>query len=196
MAGFIASPLRSVPPERQSVHKAEEQQAVVSVLFTAAMLATIGRLTIRFRYQNRLFADDFVLLFGCASLIAAFTLTNVMFEGIYYDMGLVLGPIEHLLQESASAGFESRIFRFQQLSFSTEIMCWVTIFAVKMSYLLFFHQMLARMQGHLTYWKVTMCIVVVSGVFCIGGIFIACPHFGLSSSVYLGIYATLSSALC
>lgn len=94
MAGIIASLLGSVPPERRITHDTEAQQAVVSVLFTAAMLATIGRLAIRFRYHNRLFADDYALLCGCSSLIAAFTLTNIMFEHIYFGMSLFLGPSE------------------------------------------------------------------------------------------------------
>ncbi len=187
MAGFIASPLRSVPPEHQSVRDAEAQQAVLSVLFTAAMLATIGRLAIRFRYQKRLFADDYVLLFGCFSLIATFTLTIVMFEDTYFDMSLILGPGELVMQESASADFVNRILYYQQLSFSTEVLNWVTIFAVKTAFLLFFRQLLDRLKALLTYWTVTVGIVVVSGIFCICSIFISCPHFGVSSSEYLGI---------
>lgn len=156
-------------------------KVVGSLLFTTAMLATIGRVAIRFRYQNRLFADDYVLLFGCSSLIAAFTLIIVMFEDIYFDMSLILGSPELVLQESATAGFVNRILKYQQLSFSTEVMCWVTIFAVKMSYLLFFRQMLDRVRALLTYWAVTVGVVVVSGIFCICSIFISCPHFGVSS---------------
>ena len=174
------------PPECQSVHDAEVQQAVVSVLFTAAMLATIGRLAIRFRYQKHLFADDYALLFGCSSLIAAFTLSNVMFEDIYFDMGLILGPGELVLQEAASADFVNHILHYQQLAFSTEVICWVTIFAVKMSFLLFFRQLTDRLRALWTYWAVTVGIVVVSGIFCICSIFISCPHFGVSSSEYLG----------
>ncbi|KAL8724159.1 MAG: hypothetical protein Q9181_006953 [Wetmoreana brouardii] len=158
-------------------------KAVVSVLFTAAMLAAIGRLAIRFRYQNRLSADDYVLLLGCSSLIAAFTLTNVMFEDIYFDMSLILGPRELVLQESASEDFVNHILEHQQLSFSTEVMCWVTIFAVKMSFLLFFRQLVDRLGALLTFWTVTVGIVVVSWIFCICSIFISCPHFGLSSIV-------------
>ena len=185
MAGFIAPPLKSVSPEHQSMRDAEAQQVVLSLLFVAAMLATIGRLAIRYHYQRRLFADDYVLLFGCSSLIAAFTLTNVMFEDIYFDMSLILGPGELVLQESASADFVDRILIYQQLSFSTEVMCWVTIFAVKMSFLLFFRQLLDRVKSLSTYWMLTVGIVVVSGIFCICSIFISCPHFGVSSSEYL-----------
>lgn len=197
MAGSIASPLRSVPPECQSVHDAEAQQAVVSVLFTVAMLATIGRLVIRFHYQNRLFADDYVLLFGCSSLVAAFTLVNVMFEDIYFEMSLILGPVELVLQESASGDFANHILTFQQLASFSGVMCWVIVFAVKMSFLLFFRQLVNRLRALLTYWAVTVGIVVVSGIFCICSFFIGCPHFGVSSSRYLGVSrAILDSALC
>ena len=55
------------------------------MLFTAAMLANIGRVFIRLRYQKRLFADGYFLLFGCSTLIAAFTLTNVVLEDVYFS---------------------------------------------------------------------------------------------------------------
>jgi len=166
------------------------------VLFTAAMLATVGRLTIRFRYQKRLFADDYALLFGCSSLIAAFTFTIVMFEDIYFDMFLILGPGELVLQEVMAPDFVNHILTYQQLAFSTEVMCWVTIFTVKMSFLLFFRQLTDQLRALLTYWTVTVGIVVLSGIFCICSIFISCPHFGVSSSEYPDIsYLILNSAL-
>lgn len=160
------------------------------------MVATVGRLIIRFRYQKRLFADDYALLFGCSSLIAAFTLTIVMFEDIYFDMFLILGPGELVLQEAMAPDFVNHILTYQQLAFSSEVMCWVTIFAVKMSFLLFFRQLTDRLRALLTYWTVTVGIVVVSGIFCICSIFISCPHFGVSSSEYPDIfYPILNSAL-
>ena len=91
MAEPIGSPSRSIPLEGQIV------QNVILVIFTTAILATILWPAIRFRYQNRLFADDYVLLFGCCSLIAFFTLTNVMNEVVYFDMSLILGPVDLLL---------------------------------------------------------------------------------------------------
>ena len=166
------------------------------MLFTTAMLSTISRLGIRFRYQKRLLTDDYVLLFGCSTLIAAFTLVNVVYEDIYFDMFIILGPAEHVYQVSTSPGFVNRILHYQQFAFSAETLCWVTIFAVKISYLLFFRQMLDRLKRLITYWRVTMGIVVISGLFCICSIFISCPHFGVSSSEYLDICATHDTVLC
>ena len=173
--------------------ESNEQQAVLSVLFAVAMLAVIGRIIMRFSYKRSLFADDYVLLFGCASLIGAFTLTNVMFEDVYFDMSLILGPPLLALQESQAPDFESHILKYQQLSFSTEVLCWVTIFAVKMSFLLFFRQMIDRLRAIMTYWTVTLGIVIVSGIFCVCSIFIACPHFGVSSGEYSWIPCNLWS---
>ena len=111
-------------------------------------------------------------------------------------MRVNLGPDEFLLRESRKAGFQNRILHYQQLSFSTEVMGWVTIFVVKLSYLLIFRQLVDRIKAHLTYWTVTVCVVVVSGMFCICSIFISCPHFGASASEYLGIWAILDAKLC
>ena len=148
------------------------------------MLATISRLSIRFRYQKRLLADDYVLLLGCSTLIGAFTLVNVMYEDIYFDMFIILGPAEQVYQVSTSPGFVKRIFHYQQLAFSAETLCWVTIYSVKISYLLFFRQLLDRLERLMTYWRITLGIVVISGLFCISSIFISCPHFGVSSGRY------------
>ena len=146
------------------------------------MLATIGRVLIRFRYQNRLFADDYVLLFGCISLIAAFTITNVMFEYIFFDMSLILGPLPVVIKQAEASNFEDEILSYQQLSFSEEVLCWLTIFSVKTSFLIFFRQMIHRMERISTYWKVTVGVCIFSGMFNICSIFISCPHFGVSSS--------------
>lgn len=157
------------------------------MLFTAAVFATIGRIIIRIRYQRRLFADDYVLLFGCFSLIAAFTLVNVMSGSLSFDMALYLGPTDALPEGSVFRSFETRILLLQKLCYSCEVALWVTIFAVKMSYLLFFRHLIKRMKSHMTYWKVALCIVVVSGIFCIGSIFIICSYFGVAASEYLHI---------
>ena len=197
MVEFIVPLSRFVTSERPSVHCSETRQTVISVLFTAAMLATVGRLTLRFRFQKRLFADDYVLLFGCSWLIAAFTLTNIMFEDIYFYMSLILGPVDLELQESMSADFGDRILKYRQLSLSTYIICWVIIFAVKMSYLLFFRQLLDRLPSLLNFWKGTLGFVIVSGVFCICSIIISCPHFAVSSSKLPGIiYVLVTSTWC
>lgn len=165
------------------------------MLFTAAVLGNIGRIIIRLRYQKRLFIDDYFLLFGCSTLIAAFAITNVMFEGMYYEMSLLLGPIEFLLQESSSAGFEDHARYLEQLCYSTEVFCWVTIFAVKLSFLLFFRQLVDRLKIQLMYWRVTMCIVIISGIFCVCSIFISCPHLGASWGEHLDIYAIFDFTL-
>ena len=166
------------------------------MLFTTAILATISRLSIRCRYQKRLLVDDYVLLFGCSTLIAAFTLVNVMYEDVYFDMFIILGPAEQVYQVSTSPGFVNRILKYQQFSFSTETLCWVTIFAVKISYLVFFRQMLDRLKRLITYWRVTTGIVVISGLFCVCSIFISCPRFGVSSSEQLDIRAIHHDAFC
>ncbi|MCJ1334605.1 hypothetical protein MMC10_011317 [Thelotrema lepadinum] len=156
-------------------------RSVLSILFGTAVLATMGRVYIRLRYQKRLFVDDYVLLFGCVSLIAAFTLTNIMFEDIYFDMSLILGPTALVWEQAEAPGFEDRILSYQQLSFSDEVLCWLTIYAVKTSFLLFFRQMIDRLGKISIYWKVTLGLTVISGIYSICNIFISCPHFGVSS---------------
>ena len=163
---------------------------------TTAILATIGRLTLRYRYHRRLFMDDFVLLFGCSSLIAAFTLTNIMLEGVRSNMIPVLSAPSGLqLHETVSPDFKEHILKYQPLSFIANVLCWVTIFAVKISFLLFFRQLLDRLDTLLKFWKATVGIVAVSAIYCISSIFISWPHFGTSPGQYPGQYPGISSYL-
>ena len=146
------------------------------------MIAVIGRPITRFHYQKRLLADDFVLLLGCLTLIGAFVLINIMFETIYFQMSLVLGPMELVLEESITPGFEDRILKYRQLAISSEELYWVTVFAVKISFLLFFRQMTNRLKAVMTYWKKVMWFLTFSGIFCFCSIFMFCPHWGVSAS--------------
>lgn len=114
-------------------------------------------------------------------MIATFSLINACFEDIYFDTFLSLGPIEQVFQEAQSEGFADRITYTEQMLFATEIVSWLTIFAVKMSYLMFFRQILDRLQSHLKYWKAVTGIVLVAGLFCVCSVFICCPRNGVSS---------------
>ena len=87
-----------------------------------------------------------------------------MLDYIYFDMSLVLSPRELVMQEFASPDFMSRVLTYQQLPFSAAVLCWVTIFDVKVSYLRLFRQ-IDRLKTVLTYWMVTVGTVVVSGIF-------------------------------
>ena len=106
-------PFRVWFSKRQIVLNAQIKQAFTSVLFTAAIFATIGRIIIRLRYQFRLFANDYVLLFGCSSLIAAFVLVHCMFEKIYFEMALILDSYEVVLYGVTFEGFEKAAIVYQ-----------------------------------------------------------------------------------
>ncbi|KAL9597823.1 MAG: hypothetical protein Q9219_004900 [cf. Caloplaca sp. 3 TL-2023] len=104
-----------------------------------------------------------------------------MFEDIYFTMGLILGPFGMVVQEAMSPDFEKHTLKFHRLAFSVEMLGWVTIFAVKMSFLLFFRQLLDRLKDLLNFWKVTVGIVVVSAIYCVGSVVISCPYLGSDS---------------
>ena len=183
MVEFTVSPSGSVQtPKLDSCTRVKRKQVVTSILFAIGICAAVGRISVRIFYQRRLYPDDYVLAFGCVTLIASFALTNVMFENIYWDMSIILGPPELQLEIAMAPGFADRILLYQQQSFATEVLCWVTIFSVKTSFLLFFRQMIDRLKSILTFWKVTVAVTILAGIYCVCSIFIACPHFGLDAS--------------
>ena len=167
-------------------------KATISVFFTAALLAAMSRITARICYQKRIFIDDYVLLFGCVAMTASFILVNTFLEDLYWGMFLELGPMEQVILESETAGFDDRILHYQQMSFANAVLTVLTIFAVKVSYLIFFRQMLYRLQAQMMYWKAVTIIVIVAGLFCICNMFISCPHFGVSASKHLDMKRVMS----
>ena len=105
-----------------------------------------------------------------------------MMETIYWDMGLILHPTSKSTLEAFMApGFFDRIKWYQQVSFSFLTLTWTTIFAVKLSFLFFFRQMVDRLKSVMIYWKVVVGITVVSYCYCAAGVFIACPKFGIEA---------------
>jgi hypothetical protein len=66
-------------------------------------------------------------------------------------------------------------------SFSFLTLTWTTIFAVKLSFLCFFRQMVDRFKNVMMYWKLVVGIAVISYCYCTAGVFIACPKFGLEA---------------
>lgn len=61
-------------------------------------------------------------------------------------------------------------------------LAWTTIFAVKISFLIFFKQLIHRLGKINTYYWVVTGVTVLSWAFLVAEPFILCPYFGYSSS--------------
>lgn len=140
-----------------------------------------ARMMIRYHFQKKLHSDDFVLMFACLTFLASQVLLYILKVDNVHRFGAVF--FEPSPQTTASiyedhkAPYRS-LSQVQHMEYSIGILTWTSIFAVKICFLLFFHQMILRTQRLLLAWRVIFGITIIFWVLCSCGFFISCPRFG------------------
>ena len=162
------------------------RKGVNGTLFGLALLTATARMVIRYHSQRQLHPDDFVLMFACLTFIASQILLYVLkIEEIYWSEAFILDPNSEknlaVIFEDPEA-FYRRMSKIQRMIFASFALNWTSIYAVKICFLLFFHQMITRLRRLLLAWKVIFGITIFFWAFCICGTFIACPYFGPTAS--------------
>ena len=146
-------------------------------VFGLDLVTATTRTAFRFHSQKKLHLDDFVLMFAFLALVASQILHYVKLEAIFgvetrfHD----LNPLNLLNHPEA---FYRQVLTLQQIVFACFALTWTSIFAVKFCFLLFFYQMITRLQRLILSWKVTFGMTIILWAFCISEIFISCPNFG------------------
>ena len=143
---------------------------------------------IRFRYQKKFRSDDYVLLFACLCLIASQVLLYVLkldntywFAAVTFESSLQKTPLLIKSKDDPQEAiiFYRRISFFQRMQISMGILTWTCIFAVKICFLLFFHQMITPpLRKLIVAWRVIFAITILFWAFCCCAFFISCSHFG------------------
>ena len=177
----------------------EGKKVVNGILFGLALLTAAGRMMIRFRFQRKLRFDDYVLLFACLCLIASQVLLYIlkvdnlywfavtMFESSLQQTSspdvLIFGKEKEKEKEDPAEAIYRRISFFQRMEVSMGILSWTCVFAVKICFLLFFHQMIATsLLGKLIVaWRVILAITIIFWALCCSAFFISCSHFGAAA---------------
>lgn len=158
-------------------------QSVTGILFGFSLITATIRMVIRFQTQRRLMVDDYMLMFACLTLSAAQIILYMMMGNPYWVEALVLDPSPQtfaLAIEDPNA-FYHRILKSQLMADSFGVLTWTSIFAVKFCFLLFFHQIIIRMERLILAWKVVFGITLICWAFCVCSIFISCPYFSMEA---------------
>lgn len=151
-----------------------------------ALLMAAARMVIRFRFQRKLLPDDFVLIFACSIFIASqLILYIIKIENLYWFGSIAFEPMDP--QNLASKlkdpeAFNRRVLRIERAEFSSLALTFTSIFAVKICFLVFFHEMITRLRRLILAWKVIFGITVLFWALCTSAVFISCPHFASSVS--------------
>lgn len=158
-------------------------KAIVGVLFGLSIVTATIRTTYRFKTQGRLMLDDFLLLFACVTLTAATGLVYAMIPLMYWELEMTVHPQVNVIEKfSSQTQLFAQILRYRQLAYSWIVLSWTTVFAVKICFLLFFYQLIDRVEKLLIIWKIVFAITILVFIFCVSGTFIACPYFALGDA--------------
>ncbi|KAF2788172.1 hypothetical protein K505DRAFT_379079 [Melanomma pulvis-pyrius CBS 109.77] len=154
-------------------------KVLVLLLAILAVLASIVRLQFRVRNDRRLLLDDWLVLFATVCLVTetglVFHFSNVLYlsDALNTQLAVYLWiwKDEALLNELFGVKLAYMIAYF---AFG-----WVTIFAVKYSFLALFYPMVTKVKTRLRIWYwVTVAATTIAGIFITLDAFVVCPRFG------------------
>lgn len=152
-------------------------KAVVGTLFGLSILTAMIRTTYRIQIHGRLLFDDFVLVFACVALTAATGLLYEFVPAVYRYEEIIHNPELNVLRIFGSvAELFAQIRQYERLGSALITLTWVTIFSVKICFLLFFLQLVDRQKKLMFIWKIVFAITMAVFCFCAFGTLISCPH--------------------
>ena len=131
----------------------------------------LARTIFRFYTFRRLDADDAFLILAILTMTAAVALTHILLPVAFIQNEATLGLIQ------PGPDFPKQMFMQKNLETAASAMVWVTIYAVKFSYMFFFKKLVRRVRKlQIWWWYVLGVLIPVSLA---GSIFdfIICPVF-------------------
>lgn len=140
------------------------------------------RTAIRIYVFRRLFADDTCVYLAVVILIAL---------GVLYNHAIpVIFNIERIVRGEAivSLDFKEQIDYFLKLQFSIIILFWTTLWAVKLSFLVFYRKILAGLPSHIIWWKLIFVLTVLA--------YLGCQATNLKSCTPISNYFHLGMMTC
>ena len=161
-------------------------QSLTSAFFGIAMLASATRIFVRTYCLRKVSVDDYPFYLAVASLITSssifFLLTNSVSLISIFDDGLIT-PLPSYPQELVGAVFYVIL---------GDVLCWLTIFAVKFSFLFYFRALVRRLPKVERWWWITLAILVPVAITATFGTLIVCAPKQFS---FRGSHATFYDGL-
>lgn len=154
------------------------------------MIFTVGRITVRLRYQKSLAVDDIFLIFAVVCLTAALGLLFAYLSSLFELELLLVDP-----QTAHSIDINRILLWLRRVSTAFLVLTFTTIFAVKFSFLFLFKAHTRNARKMKIYgWTV---VVIITAVWAFGVVefFLPCPRlndsgFGAVLQPSLSCYIT------
>ena len=139
-------------------------------MFGLAMIAATIRTVIRMRRFHKIAADDWALFFGVLLLIPGTVLLFVAVQSNYNSEKKAVDPNANPIELLNDAVHGT------QLVLAADVFLWLTVYAIKFSFLFFFRQLVDRLHGLTIWWWVVFSLLLPMGILNATTNFIACPH--------------------
>lgn len=147
---------------------------MLGALLGVATIVAAARLIIRIYVFRRLYVDDYLFLLSVAAVISSsglfFALTGPLYYAEQIQAGLAL----------PSLNFLESIVQTANIAYAAEALAWVTVYAVKFSFLFYFRSLIKRIQKIMTLWWIVFVICIPTAAIAISAPFIECPYVGAS----------------
>ena len=154
------------------------------------MATAASRMTLQLRYQRRLRADDYFLLFATLSLTVETVLTYLVLPTLYTSQAKAL----NLNADPKNIQLDLTPFR---IIYALPTLGWTTIFCVKLAYLWFFRLLIDRLRSLTIYWRVVVAVTFISYPLCASSAYMNCPGAAHDSSEWgHSLLETLHPAYC
>lgn len=155
-------------------------------MFGISIVAAATRICLRLRSLQRLYLDDFFLIFACICLTAATALLYHGASAIYFVEQLTFEPAEAIASGAISSEeLPQELLLFGRTNWSYLTLTWGGIFSVKFAFLSFFRPLVNRLPRTHMYWRVVVVITALVFVFAVCDTFITCTKLGLASCEYV-----------
>ncbi|PVI03951.1 hypothetical protein DM02DRAFT_611901 [Periconia macrospinosa] len=154
-------------------------KAVTGLFFALSFLSVLGRIGIRIHARKLPSADDYLVFFGLASLIAGSGVLWSNLNNLYLIQVLYVDP--SIAYRVKSNDLLTAMSHFMARQVTGLALLWTATFAVKFSFLAFFWQLVEAVDNIRKYYWFVVVATFVSWLFVIAEPFILCHKFGMES---------------
>ena len=145
---------------------------MTGTFFGIAIIAATARVYIRIFHIKHIHADDYLFFVAILTLIAGAGLFYVFIEEFFLMRAISEG------RTLPASDFMQKVSDASTCNLVAKLLCWTTIFSVKMSFLLYFRALVDRLHRVELWWWFNIVVFVPVAALSISGPLITCPPVG------------------
>lgn len=140
-------------------------------MLAIAVSLAIARVAIRAKLNRKVYVDDGLFFFAVVTLVAGTIMTYLDIPYIYLQQNVQSGA------RAPPSDFIRQLIHSVKIQDAAVVLLSSTIFAVKLSFMVFFRSLIRRLKKLEIWWWCVLFIVVPSSVMLVVSNFITCGYF-------------------